>query len=69
MVTTLSTGGILTMQSEEMQSGIAANCYKVLDRPEVSNGLKSILLYKPLADTLTFGLYSYIAGEASHADA
>lgn len=36
----------------------------VLDRDEVSQGLKSTLLYRPLADTLTFGLYSYFSNDS-----
>jgi len=36
-----------------------------MDIPEVSSGLKSQLVYRPLANTLTFGLYSYLTGSTS----
>jgi len=38
--------------------------YCVLDRDEVNKGLKSALFYRPLADTLTFGLYSYFSNDS-----
>lgn len=41
---------------------MGTNLYKVIDIPEVNSGIKSHLVYRPLADTLTFGLYSYLTG-------
>jgi len=40
---------------------MAKNIQIVLNQEEVNSGLKSQLVYRPLADTLTFGLYSYIS--------
>jgi hypothetical protein len=46
---------------------MSKNFALALGKTDVSNGLMSTLLYRPLADTLTFGLYSRIAGSSESA--
>ena len=50
------------MQSEVFHAAMGTNLCKVMDIPEINSGIKSHLVYRPLADTLTFGLYSYLTG-------
>lgn len=38
------------------------NFGKAMNKKDVNNEMKSLLFYRPLADTLTLGLYSWIAG-------
>lgn len=58
----MGNGGYRALQSDVFLAAMGTNLYKVMDIPEVNSGIKSHLVYRPLADTLTFGLYSYLTG-------
>jgi len=50
------------MQSDHVNDAMGSALSDVFDFEHVNSGLKSNLFYRPLADTLTFGLYSYLTG-------
>jgi hypothetical protein len=50
------------MQSDHVNDAMGSALSNVFDFEHVNSGLKSNLFYRPLADTLTFGLYSYLTG-------
>ena len=60
----MAKGAVTSVQSEVIHAAMGKGLYCVLDREEVSQGLKSTLFYRPLADTLTFGLYSYFSNDS-----
>lgn len=65
---TLGQGGLISAQSNDSRAALSRAVLSGLSNPNVSGGIKSTLLYRPLADTLTLGLYSYIAGGSAVAD-
>lgn len=61
MINQLKTGGSLASRSQEARQGLNAAFLSTMAQPDVSSGIMSKLVYRPLANTFTLGLYSYIA--------
>jgi hypothetical protein len=61
----MQVAGYSIAQSSEFKTQFNKTSMETLNRPEISEELTSKLVYKPLANTLTFGLYSMIAGDSS----
>ena len=58
----LQIAGLAVAQSNDTRAALSSGVLATVSKPEVSSGIKSQLLYRPLANTLTFGLYSFITG-------
>ncbi len=57
----LAIAGCAAAKSNDYRSAMPPFFNEVLNRPDVSAELMSALFYRPLANTLTLGLYSWLA--------